>query len=187
VLRGWANYHRYIICGETFARIDSYVWFRLFRWGKRRHPGKSGQWVAKRYFSHHHDRAWCFKDKATGKSLIQVAQAVPSQRYTKIVGDANPFDPEWQSYFRDREQSLKIKTVNNYIGKVLKQQQGACPHCQQRIQAEDKHHLHYRDGDKTHKRIKNVLILHKTCRQSFEYQRDSNATGASIDRDVSHA
>src|SRR5215475_731419 len=26
VLRGWANYHRYVLCGETFAKLDNFVW-----------------------------------------------------------------------------------------------------------------------------------------------------------------
>ena len=29
VLRGWANYHRHVICTETFATLDSFVWRRL--------------------------------------------------------------------------------------------------------------------------------------------------------------
>lgn len=45
VLRGCANYHRHIICGKTYADIGKFVWFKLMRWGKRRHPGKSGKWI----------------------------------------------------------------------------------------------------------------------------------------------
>jgi RNA-directed DNA polymerase len=29
VLRGWANDHRHVICGETFATLDNFVWRRL--------------------------------------------------------------------------------------------------------------------------------------------------------------
>ncbi len=25
VLRGWANYHRHVICGETFNQVDNFV------------------------------------------------------------------------------------------------------------------------------------------------------------------
>ncbi len=66
-----------------------------------------------------------------------------------------------------------MKSVGNYIGKILKQQEGKCPHCRQFIQAEDKHYLHYLDGDKTHKRIKNVVMLHRTCKKSFEYIKNN--------------
>lgn len=26
VLRGWANYHRHVICAETFSKLDTHVW-----------------------------------------------------------------------------------------------------------------------------------------------------------------
>ena len=29
VLRGWANYHRHALCGETFAKLDTFVWGRV--------------------------------------------------------------------------------------------------------------------------------------------------------------
>jgi len=150
IIRGWANYHRHIICGKSFAQLDSDVWFRLMRWGKRRHPEKTGTWIAKRYFKKTTSSAWTFKDKVTGKTLVQMTQDIQTYRHIKIKGDANPFEVEWNGYFHNRLKMLKMKSVGNCIGKVLKQQGGKCPHCQQFIQAEDKHHLHYRDGDKTH-------------------------------------
>jgi len=62
-----------------------------------------------------------------------------------------------------------MKAVGKYIGKVLKRQDGKCPHCLQLILAEDIHHLHSVDGDKTNKGLKNVLLLHKACKKGFEY------------------
>jgi RNA-directed DNA polymerase len=29
VLRGWANYQRHSICGQTFAKLDTFVWQRV--------------------------------------------------------------------------------------------------------------------------------------------------------------
>ncbi len=182
-----ANYHRHIICGETFSQINGYTWFRLMRWGKRRHPEKSGIWIAKRYFTHVKGSSWTFKDKVTGKTLIRLNDDIHTFRHIKILGDANPFDRQWHGYFQNREKLIKMKSVGHYIGKVSKQQDGKCPHCQQLIQAEDKHHLHYLDGDKTHRRIKNVLMLHKTCKKAFEYIKSKLVLGASIDRGVSKA
>jgi Group II intron, maturase-specific domain. len=52
VLRGWANYHRPVICSKTFRQLDSFVWRRLCRWAKLRHPNKTGRWIAQRYFPH---------------------------------------------------------------------------------------------------------------------------------------
>jgi len=187
VIRGWANYHRHIICGETFSQLNNFVWFRLMRWGKRRHPKKTRMWIAKRYFNQTAISSWTFKDRKTGKRLIRLNHDIQTYRHIKIRGEANPFDKEWQSYFRNREKSIKMKAVGNYIGKVLKQQNGTCPHCQQVLRAEEKQHLLYLDGDKTNKGISNILLLHQTCKKSFEYIKSQHATGASIDMGVNHA
>jgi len=169
VLRGWGNYHRHILCGETYSKMTSYVWFRLMRWGKSRHPEKSGIWIAKRYLSYAKGSHWAFRDKATGKTLVRLNNDIHTYRHIKILGEANPFDAEWHGYFQNREKLIKMKSASHYIGKVSKQQGGKCPHCQQLIQAEDKHHLHYLNGDKTHKGIKNVLMLHKAGKKAFAY------------------
>lgn len=169
VLRGWANYHRHIICGKTFAEIDSFVWFRIMRWGTRRHPTKTALWLAKTYFSHGQDSAWIFKDKVSGKTLIRLTQEIETFRHIKIQASANPFDTQWNDYFLRREQSLKLKVSGHYYGKILKQQNGLCPHCQQLIQLEDKSCFHYTDGNSNNRDLNNVLMLHKSCLGSYQY------------------
>jgi RNA-directed DNA polymerase len=72
VLRGWANYHRYVLCGETFAKLDNFVWRRVYRWAKRRHSDKTGRWIIDRYFPHRQGEPWRFTDPATGKPLLRV-------------------------------------------------------------------------------------------------------------------
>jgi RNA-directed DNA polymerase len=52
ILRGWANYHRHVLCGETFATLDNFVWRRLYRWARGRHSNQTGRWIAERYFPH---------------------------------------------------------------------------------------------------------------------------------------
>lgn len=187
VLRGWANYHRHSICGDTFSQLNSYVWFRLMRWGKRRHPEKSGIWIANRYFGHAKGSSWAFMDKGTGKTLIRLNNDIQTFQHIKIKGDANPFDAEWNGYFHNREKLIKMKSVSHYIGKISKQQNGYCPQCGQLIQGEEKHYLHYIDGDKTHRRVKNVLMIHKTCRKAFDFIKSKHVSGASIDMGVCNA
>jgi RNA-directed DNA polymerase len=93
LLRGWANYHRPVIWSESFARLDRFVWRRLYRWAKRPHPDKSGRWNAERYFPHQPGEVWRFTDPLTGKQVIRVQEGVKPQRYLKVKGEANPFDP----------------------------------------------------------------------------------------------
>jgi len=60
-----------------------------------------------------------------------VQQAIKQQRHIKVKAAANPFDPDWDAYYRDREKLLKLKSVNEFIGKVLRRQNGECPMCRQ--------------------------------------------------------
>jgi RNA-directed DNA polymerase len=163
VLRGWANYHRHVICAESFSKLDSYVWGRLFRWAKRRHPDKTGRWIAERYFRSQDGYQWTFADDASSRALIHVQQAIKQQRHVKVKAAANPFDPEWEPYFRDREKSLKLKSVNEFIGKVLRRQNGECPVCRHVLERSQEHCLHHIDGDRANKRIDNVVLLHRNC------------------------
>jgi len=154
------------------------------RWGKRRHPEKSGVWIAKRYFGYANGSTWAFKDKVSGKTLIRLSNDIQTYRHIKVLGDANPFDAEWKGYFQNREKLIKMKSVSHYIGKISKQQNGQCG---QAIQAEEKHHLHYIDGDKTHRRVKNVLMIHKACQEAFDFIKSKHIPGASIDMGVCNA
>ena len=99
VLRGWANYHRHIISGRTYAEINNFMWLRLRRWCKNRHPRKTGVWITDRYFGHAKGSKRAFKDKETGKTLVRLNNDIHTYRHTKILGEANPFDSEWNGYF----------------------------------------------------------------------------------------
>jgi len=43
-IRGWANYHRHVSDKSTFVRVDSEIFSCLWRWARRRHPGKPASW-----------------------------------------------------------------------------------------------------------------------------------------------
>src|SRR5262245_42370661 len=86
VLRGWPNHHRHSICGKTFAKLDTFVWQRVYRWAKRRHSDKTGRWITDRYFPHRKGESWRLTDPATGKQLLRVEEAVNPQRYLKVKG-----------------------------------------------------------------------------------------------------
>ena len=109
VVRGWANYHRHIGATRTFRKVEWVLWQSLWRWAKRRHPGKSLNWIASRYWHRLGDRKVFAAD--TGKRtsdgqtvwmrLVNPAQTA-IRRHVKIKADANPFDPRWRDYFEDR-------------------------------------------------------------------------------------
>lgn len=189
VLRGWANYHRHVPCAEAFSKLDSYVWGRVYRWCKRRHPDKTGRWIAQRYFLHEDSAGWRFSDPDTGERLIRVAEAVKQKRHIKIKGAANPFDPLWDDYFegRDRKQTLSLTPA--HTARVLMVQDGVCPWCWQVIQQEEDILPHYRDGDKRNYKLANMVYYHPDCHPQQRKEPDSNAMSSRPNyyRGVCHA
>jgi RNA-directed DNA polymerase len=124
VIRGWANYHRHCAASDTFNRVDHEIWQALWRWARRRHPKKSRDWVKKHCFPAWHKRAWTFAAK-TGKhkpdgtpiwGRLTYAGETKIRRHVKIRQNANPFDPQWRTYFKEREFQKKFGITRQQAG-----------------------------------------------------------------------
>lgn len=107
VIRGWAMYHRHVVVKATFSLIGSYVWRRLWRWARRRHPTKGARWVRRRYFRTDGQRSWDFATTgpagcSTSSLRLFRAMTVVITRHVKVRGSADLFDVAWSSYFARR-------------------------------------------------------------------------------------
>ena len=115
-LRGWCNYHRYACSKRTFGWVDTWLFWEIRRWLRKRHPNKGRRWVQRRYYTRH---TWVFHEtrrNARGKpetrSLL-TAGRTSIVRHIKIRSDANPFDPRFVDYF------VKRRCRHRDIRKVL--------------------------------------------------------------------
>lgn len=183
VIRGWANYHRHVVAKDTFQRVDREIWRTLWQWAKRRHPKKNLYWIKDKYFKNVGNRSWVFATEtgeylSNGKpklvKLIYTGE-IPIRRYSKIRAEANPFDPQWETYFEER---IGAKMQENLRGrrklvKLWLDQDGQCPTCQQRITKEtgwNVHHLIRRvDGGKDN--VTNLVMLHPNCHRQVHSQK----------------
>jgi len=109
VIRGWANYHRHVVANGTFKKAEWVLWHCLWRWARHRHSGKGSQWMTQRYWHTIGGKKVFAVD--TGKrtpsgQIIWLRLVSPLntsiRRHVKIRGQANPFDPRWRAYFKDR-------------------------------------------------------------------------------------
>ncbi len=50
ILRGFGNYYKHSASKRVFSYIDDQIWRMLWRWCKRRHPGKGKKWIARKYY-----------------------------------------------------------------------------------------------------------------------------------------
>jgi RNA-directed DNA polymerase len=99
VLRGWAYFYRHVVSQQTYDSLDNAIWQMTWNWARRRHPRKGPQWVKDRYYARQGSRDWVFTD---GTSTLFTLAKVPIRRYFPIRQDANPYDPPWTAYFRQR-------------------------------------------------------------------------------------
>ena len=187
VVRGWAHSHRHVIWSATCATRDHCVWRRLYRWATLRHPNKTGHWLAARSFPHRPGEPWRFTDPTTGKQLIRVQEALKQQRHMKIKGDAHPFAPQWEAYFQDRERQLALKASAAFRAKVLQQQHGRCPGCQQVLQDDESLELHHRDGKHQHNRRITLVLLHPNGHRQAHYAPERYTAPTRPSRGAGHA
>jgi RNA-directed DNA polymerase len=172
-IRGWALYHRHASSARTFARVDDAIFWKLWRWARRRHRGKSAAWVKRQYFTRPGDATWRFRgtvtDEEGGKHnvLLFQARSVPIRRHVKVRGTANPYDPAWELYFEERlaAQMASTLTGRGTARYLWLEQDGHCPVCGQPLLLAEGwhvHHLRWRShgGDDT---VDNLVLLHPNC------------------------
>jgi RNA-directed DNA polymerase len=179
LLRGWANYHRHVVSKATFRRVDATVFNALWRWTRRRHPRKRARWVMKKYFCTIGACRWVFfgeLDSRHGDYPVYLfrTQDTPIERHVRVREGANPYDPVWEEYF---EQRLDLKMVKDLHGRrallaLWLEQDGRCPHCQQKITKEtgwESHHLIWRSKGGQNTR-ENRVLLHPNCHKAVHSQ-----------------
>jgi RNA-directed DNA polymerase len=106
-IRDWANFHWHVASGNTFSYVDTAIYNGLWQWMKRRHRNKSITWIKyKNWFRG--SKPWIFSTGVMDKNgefrLYELVRAISIGivRHVKIGGGANPFDPEYDAYFKNR-------------------------------------------------------------------------------------
>jgi len=119
IIRGWCFYHRCVQSSTAFSHAGRVIFYALWRWARRRHPKRNAGWIKRKYFDHS-KRKWIFscyvKDKGGRIKLLELLKPsmVKIVRYYKIKGVANPFDPQYVSYFVMRRKLSNVRPVNTY-------------------------------------------------------------------------
>ena len=172
-VRGWANYHRHVVSKRTFGRVDRDIFSCLWRWARRRHPNKARRWIKGKYFERHGQRDWCFVGETYDeqgqphKVRLLLASRIPIQRHVKVRGEANPYDPAYETYFEKREADHMQNTFRG--SRILRflwyEQRGLCPVCNTKITRITGWRLHYcvprvKGGSRS---AENRVLLHPEC------------------------
>jgi len=183
VIRGWSNYFKTVVSKETYSEMDKHLWEILWQWAKGRHPNKSGEWIAKKYWAMTGKNRWRFigKSKETGEIKLIRHSETEIVRHVKVKGTASPFDGNlvyWSKRLR------KSPDVNTRVINLLKRQEGKCRYCGLTFKDGDKwevdHILPTSLGGKDW--YSNLQLLHKHCHDQ-KTARDGSNGGRIHDRD----
>ena len=174
VIRGWVNYHRYVVSSETFSWVDYQIYKCLWQWAKRKHKNKGHRWIARKYWHSIGTRKWTFAVQLNKNAQTQEPQYLTLEyatntkiiRFKKIVAEANPFDERWDGYFeeRDGEKMLNSTKGREKLLSIWRKQNRCCPVCHDRITSET--------GFRTHTLIQNgkrklVVMVHPECHKKL--------------------
>ena len=163
VIKGWCNYYRTVCSKQTYSKIQHLLFWKLLRWGYRRHPNKSKTWANKKYWLTVNTDNWVFGyRKENEKSYLPKHSETKIVRHIKVKGEASPYDGN-TNYWATR--MGKHPEVKASVARLLKKQKGKCNYC----------HLTFKPGDKIekdhivalqaggHKFKDNLQLLHKHC------------------------
>jgi RNA-directed DNA polymerase len=151
----------------TFSKLDHLIYWRLMRWGKRRHSRKTGGWVYSHYWKTFRGRkAFCVLDENAAHRWLYQLSDTKIVRHKKIKGEFNPFDPNWFVYgerLRQERGSQEIRSSQRL--KLWMNQQAKCALCHQVLSLEesfDEHHIvHKQYGGND--ALSNRVLLHPVC------------------------
>ena len=173
MLRGWAQYHSSVVAKQAYSRMESLVFFRLWRWSKRRHPNKNTDWVKQKYFHSTGSRNWVFAvpivrdDGSTGLLELYQLSGMEIRRHKKVKCDFNPFDPQWEQYGEQLRQMRMWESMRyrKQWASLYMSQSGMCAHCGSALTEETgwhDHHLEYRMHGGSDA-LSNRVLLHPDC------------------------
>ena len=171
VLRGWAEYHKGVVAKSTFSKLDQQIFWRLMRWGRRRHPRHTGKWVWEHYWRSFGSR-WDFvgedlnRDGERIQKLLMKLADTKIVRHVKVRGAYNPFDSKWESYSEKLLELRMSKDIwDGQRSKLWIEQGGRCALCEQHLDsasAMDDHHIVYRMHGGSNA-LANRVLLHSVC------------------------
>lgn len=178
IIRGWANYYRPFVSSEVFATLDHYMWYRSWRYAKRRHPNKGHKWIAERYFGQEEGPSrdkWRFF-AVVSNDIKMFLLKFSNFKIRRHVGVKNIMCPDDRSkdareYWEKRNANKQYLKWGGYESrlKLSKKQFHICPVCRDSLYNDEELHLHHikpkKEGGKS--TYGNLVILHEICHRQL--------------------
>ena len=167
ILRGWGYYFRHVATGETFSKLDDFLWRRVMKWTKLTHPKKSTKWRINQYFGFTKDKIskWIFGNPDSGRYLLRLGMHIPIRRHILVKHGASPDNPDERAYWTKREKRKVELLPTTKYKRLAKMQKGLCPICLHTLYGDEELHIHHKipkskGGSES---LSNLQLLHGVC------------------------
>ncbi len=135
IIRGWCNYYATVCSQEVFNQLSHKMFWKLYKWGVKRHQKKGKKWVKNKYFQSIGEENWVFAVKTQNSPMrLYTHNKTVIDKYVKVKGNASPYDGNlvyWSSR-QGKHPEMPKRTAS-----LLKKQKGKCNLCG----------LYFKDGD----------------------------------------
>ncbi|NEO95727.1 MAG: group II intron reverse transcriptase/maturase, partial [Moorea sp. SIO3G5] len=173
IIRGWTNYHSGVVAKETFSKLNDYIHWKLVRWGKRRYPKKSWEWIKSKHWGNFcpgREDNMVFGRKDL---YLEKAQWTKITRHTLVTHDYSQDNPELQKYWEERKIKQNKKTAEGRLpkgrNKIALRQKYKCPYCGEGLGDYNQVHLHHivpkEQGGKD--KYNNLVYIHENCHRAI--------------------
>jgi len=182
IIVGWCNYFKPYQSKKHFQKVRHLLRWKLWKWGRYRHPNKGLKWLKSRYWNTINGDNWVFSSRK-GDNLIELIRHTnikTSIGFTKVKGHSSIFDGNL-TYWSIR--MGKHPEMPKRTALMLKKQKGKCNHCglffRENDVIETDHIIPTAAGGKDD--YKNLQLLHRHCHDNKiksdlklinDYQRD---------------
>lgn len=188
IIRGYAQSKWYWHSSKTFSYLNNYVYNLLWRWIKRRHPGKMKHWLKNKYFTSLNIARvkekhvfYSKNNKATDRydeTYLFRFHWFRIKDYYMAKMDRLPDNKKDIEYYKDLEYERNARRPFNVFFKLDKDlaesQNYICPICNEMLFNEEEdthiHHINPKCYGGKHT-FKNLVLIHNSCHKEVHDEK----------------
>ena len=192
-LVGWGMYYRHCASKDTFHKIDHELWWKLYRWSKRRHPQKESKWIYRKYFGKGKGIT-AFRDNEANIGMYTMRK-IPIRRFVKVRKGMRVFDnnPETIEYWNKREYTNAYSQIYPVkMRRLYQKQNGKCSHCKGHMSVEEIHkselHIHHMKPQslKGTNDYSNLRLVHNECHRELHAKHTRKEMRDLVDKGIDY-
>ena len=116
IIRGWCNYFRSGASSKTFGYMNYFMFHKLWKWARWRHPNKGLRWIKSKYFRGYKRDTWSFITPDNIRLVRHCEFYI--KRHVKIIGTNTPYDGNL-NYWAKRLNDGKAMSINKLAERCI--------------------------------------------------------------------